>query len=187
MLEYIKITSPIDGEIIGRLKVGTMVLISGVVYTARDAAHKKMVQALEEGEELPFDIKGQTIYYMGPSLAPPGRVIGSAGPTTGSRMDIYTLPLLEAGLKAMIGKGGRSTQVGEAIRLYRAVYLVTIGGAGAFLSRTIRKAEVIAYPELAAEAVMRLEVEDFPAIVANDAYGSDLFATGRASYRREVV
>jgi len=187
LLEYINITSPIEGEIIERLKVGTMVLISGVVYTARDAAHKKMVQALEKGEKLPLDIRGQTIYYMGPSPAPPGGIIGSVGPTTSSRMDIYTLPLLDAGLKAMIGKGDRSPQVKEAISRHKAVYLVTIGGAGALLSRTIKKAEVIAYPELAAEAVMRLEVEDFPAIVASDAYGGDLFAIGRAGYRREVV
>ena len=187
MLEYVNITSPFDDEIIENLKIGTMVLISGVVYTARDAAHKKMVQALEEGKKLPFNIKGQTIYYMGPSPAPPGRIIGSAGPTTGSRMDIYTLPLLEAGLKAMIGKGGRSLQVREAIKKHKAVYLVTIGGAGALLSKGIKKAEVIAYPELAAEAVMRLEVENFPTIVAIDAYGGDLIAASRTDYRREVL
>jgi len=187
MLEYVKIKSPLDDVVVEGLKAGTMVLISGVIYTARDAAHKKMVQALEDGKKLPFDVNGQTIYYMGPSPAPPGRIIGSAGPTTSSRMDIYTLPLLEAGLKAIIGKGGRSPQIREAIKQYKAVYMVTIGGAGALLSKKIKKAEVIAYSELGAEAIMRLEVEDFPAIVINDIYGGDLFATNRASYRREVA
>jgi fumarate hydratase subunit beta len=187
MLECVKIYSPFDNAVVEKLKFGTMVLVSGVVYTARDAAHKKMVQALEEGKELPFEIEGQTIYYMGPSPAPPDRIIGSAGPTTSSRMDIYTLPLLAAGLKAMIGKGDRSLKVREAIKQHKAVYLVTIGGAGALLSKRIRKAEIISYPELAVEAMMRLEVEDFPAIVANDAYGGDLFTANRANYKREVV
>ncbi len=187
MLKYESIESPFSEEVLEKLKIGKMVLISGVIYTARDAAHKKMVQALEEGKELPFDVKGQTIYYMGPSPAAPGRAIGSAGPTTSSRMDIYTLPLLDAGLKAMIGKGERSPQVREAIKKHKAVYLVTIGGAGALLSKGIKKAEVIAYPDLAAEAVMRLEVENFPAVVVNDAYGGDLFAASRLSYKREVI
>ena len=183
MLKYVNITSPFDDEVIESLKIGTVVLVSGVVYTARDAAHKRMVQALEADKELPFDVKGQTIYYMGPSPAPPGRIIGSAGPTTSSRMDIYTLPLLDAGLKVMIGKGGRSSQVKEAIRRHKAVYLAAIGGAGALLSKTIKKAQIIAYPELAAEAVMRLEVENFPAVVVNDSYGGDLITASRISYR----
>ncbi len=186
-MDYMKIKSPLDDATVEKLRAGAMVLLSGMVYTARDAAHKRMVQALEEGGELPFDVNGQTIYYMGPSPASLGRIIGSAGPTTSSRMDIYTQPLLQAGLKAMIGKGGRLQQVREDIKRHKAVYFVTIGGAGALLSKTIKKAQVIAYPELAAEAVMRLEVEDFPAIVASDACGGDIFTTSRDSYKREVV
>jgi fumarate hydratase subunit beta len=180
LTDNLKIVSPIELEIIEKLRAGTRVLISGVVYTARDAAHQRLVQALERGEELPFDLKGQTLYYMAPSPARPGQVIGSAGPTTSSRMDTYTIPLLAAGLKAMIGKGSRSPEVIEAIRRYKTIYFVTLGGAGALLSKAIKKAEVIAYPDLAAEAIMRLEVADFPAIVANDIYGGDLFARARA-------
>ena len=185
-MDTINITSPITPEVIKGLKVGTRVLISGVVYTARDAAHRRLVQAIEEGEKLPLNLEGQTLYYMGPSPARPGQVIGSAGPTTSSRMDIYTLTLLDAGLKAMIGKGSRSDAVREAIKKHRAVYFVTIGGAGALLSKSIKQAKVIAYPELATEAIMRLEMEGFPAIVANDTYGDDLFLQGRARYRKEA-
>ncbi len=164
--------------------MGTRVLISGVVYTARDSAHQRLVKALDKGEQLPFDIKGQTLYYMGPSPARPGQVIGSAGPTTSGRMDGYTLPLIAAGLKAIIGKGSRSAEVREAIKKHKAVYLVAIGGTGALLSKAIKKAEVIAYHDLGVEAIMRLEVEDLPAIVANDIYGEDLFEQGRARYRK---
>lgn len=144
------------------------------------------MQAIEEGEKLPLNLEGQTLYYMGPSPARPGQVIGSAGPTTSSRMDIYTPPLLAAGLKAMMGKGSRSQEVREAIKKHGAVYLVTIGGAGALLSKAFKKAKVVAYPELATEAIMRLELEVFPAIVANDIYGDDLFLQGRARYRKEA-
>jgi fumarate hydratase subunit beta len=179
-----KIKSPIEEKVIERLTAGTRVTISGVIYTARDAAHHRIIQALERGENLPFDLAGQTIYYMGPSPAPPGRVIGSAGPTTSQRMDRYTPRLLAAGLKAMIGKGGRSAEVREAIRQYRAVYLAATGGAGALLARTIRRAEIVAYEELGTEAILRLTVEDFPAIVANDIYGEDLFEQGRAKYKK---
>lgn len=178
------IISPVDTEVIEDLTVGTRVLISGVVYSARDSAHQRLVEALKLGEQLPFDIKGQTLYYMGPSPARPGQVIGSAGPTTSGRMDTYTPPLIAAGLKAMIGKGSRSAEVKETIKKYKAVYLVTVGGAGALLSRAIKEAEVIAYPDLGVEAIMRLEVEDLPAIVANDIYGEDLFEQGRANYQR---
>jgi fumarate hydratase subunit beta len=178
------IKSPIEEEVIEKLTAGTKVTISGVIYTARDAAHHRIVQALERGEELPFDLTGQTIYYMGPSPAPPGRVIGSAGPTTSSRMDKYTPRLLAAGIKAMIGKGGRSVEVREAIKKHKAVYLAATGGAGALLARTIKQAEVIAYEELGTEAILKLTVEDFPAIVANDIYGEDLFEQGRAKYRK---
>ncbi len=178
------IISPIEEEIIEKLTVGTRVTISGVIYTARDAAHHRLIQALDKGEEPPFDLKGQTLYYMGPSPAPPGQVIGSAGPTTSQRMDKYTPQLLAAGVKAMIGKGNRSTEVREAIRKYKAVYLVTTGGAGALLARTIKRVEVIAYEELDTEAIRRLTVEDFPAIVANDIYGEDLFEQGKAEYKK---
>jgi fumarate hydratase subunit beta len=180
----INITSPIDAKIIEKLTAGTKVLISGVVYTARDAAHQRLIQALEKEEGLPFDLKGQTLYYLGPSPAPPGRLIGAAGPTTGSRMDKYTPRLLAAGMRAMMGKGNRSPEVREAIKKYKAVYFVTIGGAGALLSKAIKKAEVIAYQDLGAEAIRRLEVKDFPAIVANDIYGGDLFKQEKAKYQR---
>ena len=159
-------------------------LISGVVYTARDAAHQRLIQALEKGEKLPFDLKGQTLYYMGPSPARPGQAIGAAGPTTSRRMDSYTPRLIAAGIRAMMGKGSRSPEVKEAIKKYRAVYFATIGGAGALLSKSVKKAEVIAYEELGAEAVLRLNVKDFPAIVANDIYGGDLFEQGKAKYQR---
>ena len=179
------INSPIEAEIIEKLTAGTRVLISGVVYAARDAAHQRLIQALDGGKELPFDIKGQTIYYMGPSPARPGQVIGSAGPTTSRRMDIYTPRLIAAGIRAMMGKGNRSPEVREAIKKYKAAYFVTIGGAGALLSKSIKQAEVIAYEDLGAEAILRLEVENFPAIVANDIYGGDLFEQGKAKYQRE--
>jgi len=176
---------PIEEEVIeNRLVVGTRVTISGVIYTARDAAHHRLIQALDRGEELPFDLKGQTLYYMGPSPARAGQVIGSAGPTTSSRMDKYTPKLLAAGIKAIIGKGSRSTEVREAIKKYKAVYLVATGGAGALLARAIREVEVIAYEELGAEAIRRLTVENFPAIVANDIHGEDLFEQGRAKYKK---
>lgn len=178
-----KITSPIAPDTIEKLTAGTRVLISGVVHTARDAAHKKLAEALERGEELPFDIAGQTLYYMGPSPARPGQVIGSAGPTTSSRMDIYTPRLLAAGLRAMIGKGSRSPEVREAMKKYRAVYFVAVGGAAALLHKAVREAEVIAYQDLGAEAVLRLRLFDFPAIVANDVYGGDIFEQERARYQ----
>ena len=178
------ITSPLDAEIIEKLTTGTQVLISGVIYTARDAAHQRLVQALDRGDKLPFDISGQTLYYMGPSPAKPGQLIGSAGPTTSSRMDIYTPPLISAGVRAMMGKGSRSPAVKEAIRKYKAVYLATIGGAGALLAKSIKQVEVIVYEDLGTEAILRLSVENFPAIVANDIYGGDLFEQGKARYQR---
>ena len=159
-------------------------LISGIIYVARDAAHKRLIEALDKGIELPFDIKGQTVYYTGPSPARSGQVIGSAGPTTSSRMDAYTPHLLTVGLKAMIGKGDRSPEVKEAIKNHKAVYLVAVGGAGALLAKTIKQSEVVAYEDLGTEAILRLRVENFPAIVANDIYGEDLFERGRAEYHR---
>jgi fumarate hydratase subunit beta len=171
----LSITSPLDKETIARLRVGDMVDITGVVHTARDAAHKRLAEALAKGQPLPFELKGQTIYYMGPSPSPPGRVIGACGPTTSGRMDLFTPAVLEAGAKALLGKGERSERVKAALVKHKAVYLVTYGGAGALLANAVTKAEVVAYPELGPEAVMRLEVTNLPAIVANDIYGGDLF------------
>jgi len=178
------ISLPLTDNTIESLKAGDSLLISGVLYVARDAAHKRMVEALDKGEPLPFDIKGQTIYYMGPSPAPPGKVTGSAGPTTSSRMDVYTPRFLAAGLKGMIGKGVRSKDVKDALKKYKAVYLAAVGGGGALLSKTIIKSEVIAYPELGPEAILRIEVKDFPATVINDIYGGDLYAEGKKRYGR---
>ena len=161
-------------------------MITGVIYTARDAAHKRMIAALDSGGKLPFDIKGQVLYYMGPSPAKPGSVIGSAGPTTSGRMDIYAPYLLSEGLKGMIGKGSRSVAVKEAMKKHKALYFAAIGGAGALIARSIKKAEVIAYEDLGAEAVRRLEVENLLAVVVNDIYGGDLYQQGRTRYRTEV-
>ena len=182
-MSAIKITAPItDDSVIENLKAGDFVLISGVIYTARDAAHKRMVEALERGEELPFDLKGQIIYYAGPAPAKPGRPIGSVGPTTSYRMDPYAPRLLEAGLKGMIGKGTRNKEVIDAIVKYRGVYFGAVGGAAAYLARCVKEAEVIAYEDLGPEAVRRLVVEDFPAFVVNDVHGNDLYRTGRCQY-----
>ena len=184
-MDTMHITSPVDDEIIDKLTAGTQVLISGIVYTARDAAHQRLVQALDKAEKLPFGLDGQTIYYVGPSPARPGQIIGSAGPTTSSRMDAYTPRLIAAGIRAMIGKGARSPAVREAIKRHRAVYFAATGGAGALLARSIKKAEVIAYEDLGTEAIRRLSIENFPAIVANDIYGEDLFEQAKTKYRRE--
>ncbi|MBN1161818.1 MAG: Fe-S-containing hydro-lyase [Dehalococcoidales bacterium] len=177
-----KIALPLTEKDIENLKSGDSVLLSGVLYVARDAAHRRMVESLDKGETLPFDVKGQTIYYMGPSPAPPGKIIGSAGPTTSARMDAYTPRLLTAGLKGMIGKGVRSLEVKEALKKHQAVYLAAVGGAGALISRTIGKSEVVAYPDLGPEAVLKLEVKDFPATVINDIYGGDLYVEGKKRY-----
>jgi fumarate hydratase subunit beta len=178
-----KITSPISPEVVESLGAGDQLLISGIIYVGRDAAHKRMVETLDKGEKLPFDIKGQTIYYMGPSPTKPGHVIGSAGPTTSGRMDVYTPRLLAAGLKAMIGKGLRTDKVKEAIKEYKAVYLASTGGAAALIAKAITKSDTIAYEELGPEALLRLEVKDFPAIVINDCKGGDLYQEGKANYR----
>ncbi|MGQ9823791.1 MAG: Fe-S-containing hydro-lyase [Desulfotomaculales bacterium] len=182
--EIVKITPPLTEEDVMRLKAGQQVLISGRIYTGRDAAHKKIIELLTAGKQLPIDLKGQIIYYVGPAPAKPGQVIGSAGPTTSGRMDTYTPELLAAGLKGMIGKGTRSKEVKEAIKKYKAVYFAAVGGAGALIARKIKGARVVAYPELGAEAIYELEVEDFPAFVVNDVYGSDLYEEGRQKYTR---
>ncbi|MFP3898666.1 MAG: Fe-S-containing hydro-lyase [Dehalococcoidia bacterium] len=187
MPEARKIKLPLTDEILEDLRAGDNLLLSGVIYVARDAAHKRMVEALDRGESLPFDIRGATIYYMGPSPARPGRVIGSAGPTTSGRMDAYAPRLMAEGLKGMIGKGLRSEAVKEAMVKHRAVYLGAIGGAGAIISKTIKRAEVIAYEELGAEALRRLEVEDFPVTLINDIRGGDLYVKGKAKYRRATA
>lgn len=183
MADPIKLTPPLTDEVTMKLKAGDRVVITGVIYTGRDMAHKYMVEGHKKGEKLPFELKGQILYYTGPTPAPPGKPIGSAGPTTSYRMDKYTPILLELGLKGMIGKGPRGQEVKDAIKKYKAVYFAAIGGAGALISKTIRKAEVIAYPELGTEAVMRLEVEDFPAVVVNDVHGADLYRIGVEQYR----
>ena len=162
-------------EEIEELDIGDMIYISGEIYTARDAAHKRMSEALDKGQELPFDIKGNIIYYMGPSPARPGNVIGSAGPTTASRMDKYTPRLLDMGLLGMIGKGKRTDDVKDAVVRNKAVYLAAIGGAGALLSKCIKNSEVIAYEDLGTEAIRRLTVKNFPAIVVLDTKGGDLY------------
>jgi len=183
MAEVKKITLPLIDEVLEGLRAGDNLLLSGVIYVARDAAHKRMVEALDHGQPLPFDIKGATLYYMGPTPARPGRAIGSAGPTTSGRMDAYAPRMMAEGMKGMIGKGLRSQAVRDAMVKHRAVYLGAIGGAGAIISRSIKKSEVVAYEELGAEAVRRLEVEDFPVTVVNDVHGGDLYEEGKARYR----
>jgi fumarate hydratase subunit beta len=178
-----KITLPLTDKVLKDLKAGDNLLLTGVIYVARDAAHKRMVEALDQGKPLPFDIKGATVYYMGPSPARPGRVIGSAGPTTSGRMDAYAPRLIAEGLKGMIGKGLRAKAVKDAMVKHKAVYLGAIGGAGAMISRSIKKAEVVAYEELGAEALRCLEVADFPVTVVNDIYGGDLYEEGKAKYQ----
>ncbi len=183
MTEPIKLHPPLTNAVIESLRAGDRVVISGVMYTGRDMAHKYMVEGHQKGEKLPFDLTGQILYYTGPTPAPPGKPIGAAGPTTSYRMDKYTPTLLELGLKGMIGKGPRGQGVKDAIKKFKAVYFAAIGGAGALISKTIKKAEVVAYPELGTEAVMRLEVENFPAIVVNDVYGEDLYRIGVEQYK----
>ena len=184
MTNKIHITTPLTDEIISNLKSGDEVLISGTIYTARDAAHKKLIDSINSGENLPFDIKNAIIYYVGPSPKKPGDVIGSAGPTTSYRMDAYTPTLLDLGLKGMIGKGSRNKNVVESIKKNHAVYFAAIGGAGALISSTIKSSEVIAYEELGPEAVHKLTVENFPAIVVLDSNGNDLYIIEREKYKK---
>jgi len=179
----LQIHTPLSDDVVAGLHAGDAVSISGTLYVARDAAHKRLVEALAAGQPLPFDLRGQVIYYMGPAPAPPGWPIGSAGPTTSGRMDPYAPALLAAGLKGMIGKGGRSQVVRQAMQEHRAVYLACVGGVAALIARTVRAAEVIAYPELGAEALRRLEVTALPALVIDDIYGADAYEMGRERYR----
>jgi fumarate hydratase subunit beta len=180
-----EITTPLTDEIVEKLHAGDKVSITGVIFVGRDTAHKRLVAALDAGEPLPFDPQGQIIYYMGPAPAKPGDAIGSAGPTTSYRMDPYAPRLMEVGLKGMIGKGNRSMPVREKMRKHKAVYFGAIGGAGALIAKSIKAAKVIAYDDLGAEALRRLEVEDFPAIVVNDIYGGDAYEDGLREYSRE--
>lgn len=183
-MQVTRLVTPLTDQAIAGLKAGDRVLLSGVIYTARDAAHKRLVETLASGSELPLVLSGQVIYYAGPAPARPGQVIGPAGPTTSSRMDAYTLPLLAAGLKGMIGKGNRSPEVRQAIMSCRAVYLVAVGGAAALISERIKKMELVAYADLGTEAIYRLEVEHLPLVVANDIHGGDLYEQGVAAFRK---
>ena len=177
------IIPPLDVAAVSVLRAGDRVLISGTIFAARDAAHRRMVEALHRGEPLPIELRGQIIYYMGPTPARPGRAIGAAGPTTAGRMDPYTPELLDLGLKGMIGKGRRSQTVREALVRHKAVYLAAVGGAGALLAQHIVAAEVAAYEDLGPEAILRLTVEGFPAVVINDIYGNDAYEMGQALFR----
>ncbi len=180
-----EITPPLTDADVESLKAGDRVRITGVLYTARDAAHGRLLPLIEKGETLPIDVRGQIIYYTGPSPALPGTVVGSIGPTTASRMDKYVPALLKLGLKGTIGKGYRSQPVKDALRQFKGVYFGAIGGAGAVLSQFVKKLEVVAYEDLGTEAVRRLEVEEFPAIVINDCHGGDLYQDGMKAYARQ--
>jgi fumarate hydratase subunit beta len=183
MSEPIRLQTPLSDKDVERLKAGDRVLITGVIYTGRDAAHKRLFDLLRDGKNLPFDIRGQIIYYVGPTPSKPGHVFGSAGPTTSYRMDAYSPTLIEKGLKGMIGKGMRSDAVKEAMKKFKAIYFAATGGAGALLAKRVKKAEVVAYEDLGPEAIRRLEVEDLPVIVINDVRGNDLYIEGEKTGR----
>jgi len=179
------ITTPLTDDVVESLHAGDRLLITGVIYTGRDAAHKRLVELIDKGEPLPIDLRGQIIYFVGPTPAKPGQVIGSAGPTTSGRMDAYSPKLLDLGLKGMIGKGARNEAVREALKRNKAVYLGATGGAGALLAQRIRSAEVVAYDDLGPEAIRRLEVQEFPVVVIDDMYGGDLYVDGRRKFERK--
>ncbi len=185
MAEPVRLKTPLSDQDVEKLNIGDRVLISGVVYTGRDAAHQRLFDLLKTGKDLPIEIRGQIIYYVGPTPAKPGQVIGSAGPTTSYRMDAFAPALIEKGLKGMIGKGMRSDQVKEAMKKYKSVYFAATGGAGALLAKRVKKAEVVAYDDLGPEAIRRLEVADLPVIVVNDIRGNDLYVEGAKEYRKE--
>ena len=180
----IKLTTPITEKTARSLRAGDVVLITGTIYTGRDAAHKRLCELLAKGESLPIDVKNSVIYYVGPTPAKPGRAIGSAGPTSSYRMDPYAEPLLQQGLRVMVGKGSRGKEFKELLKKYGGVYLSAIGGAAASISETIKKCEVVTYEDLGAEAIHRLEVEDFYAIVTYDSQGNDLFEQGIEKYKK---
>lgn len=180
-----RIKTPLTDEAIRDLRAGDDVLLTGVIYTARDAAHKRLVTLLDKGEPLPFDMKGATIFYVGPTPPKPGKVIGSAGPTTSGRMDPYALRLMEHGMKGMIGKGKRSQAVKDAMAKHRAVYFAGLGGGGALAAQCVKSVKLVAYEDLGTEAIRELYVEDFPLIVANDIYGGDAYEEGRAKYEKK--
>jgi len=185
-MENKKIAAPLTREAARELRAGDSCLISGVIYTARDAAHKRLCELAAQGKELPMDIKDSIIYFVGPTPAKPGQAIGSAGPTTSYRMDAYSPTLIGLGQTGMIGKGKRGPEVVAAMKEHGAVYFGAIGGAGALLSKCIKKAEIVAYEDLGAEAIRRLEVEDFPVIVVIDSLGNNLYETGRENYLKTV-
>jgi len=178
----IELNMPLDKETVRKLKAGDEVRINGVIYAARDAAHKRMIELLRDGKPLPFDIRNQVIYYVGPCPAKPGEVIGSAGPTTSYRMDAYAPKLIELGLSGMVGKGMRNDEVISAMVKHGAVYFGALGGAGALIARSIISEEIIAFPDLGTEALRKLQVKDFPAIVVIDSYGENLYVSGRQKY-----
>ncbi len=180
-----RIETPVSDEVIAKLRAGDKVYITGYLLTGRDSAHKKLIDLIKEGKQLPIDIRGQLIYYVGPTPARPGKPIGSAGPTTSYRMDSYAPTLHSLGLKGTIGKGERSEEVKESLKKYKAIYLAAVGGAGALISKSILESEVIAYPELGPEAIRRIKVKEFPCIVINDMYGGDLYEEGKKAYRRD--
>ena len=179
------VQAPLDEATVKSLRAGDRVVMTGKIYAARDAAHKRLVAAMQRGEALPLPLSGQVIYYVGPAPAKPGSVIGPAGPTTSGRMDPYTLPLLERGIAGLIGKGSRSEEVKEALVRHRAVYFGAVGGASALLARQIRSSRILAYPDLLSEAVRELEVEEFPLIVINDCHGGDAYLAAREAYRSD--
>ena len=183
MTEYINLKTPLSDSAVEMLEAGDKVKISGTLYTARDAAHKRLVEMIKSGKSLPFDLKGQLLYYVGPAPAKPGYEIGPAGPTTSYRMDTYTPIFLKMGLKGTIGKGGRSEEVIEAMKKYKAVYLAAVGGAAALIAKRIKKVRIIAFEDLGPEAIRELEVENFPAIVVNDIKGRDLYKIGSDKYK----
>ena len=174
---------PLTNDMIQALHIGDKIFISGTIYTARDAAHQRLIELVKEGKELPFNLSGQIIYYVGPTPPKPGDPIGSAGPTTSYRMDTYTPTLLKLGLKGMIGKGARSREVINSIKKYKAIYFAATGGAGALISKAIKKAKIVAYEDLGPEAIREIEVENFPVIVAHDVHGNDLYTDGKKRYR----
>ena len=184
MAKTVYLNTPIDSNDLIDLQIGDKVFITGTIYTARDAAHKRLVALLDKGEKLPFDPQGQVIYYVGPAPTPPGKAIGSAGPTTSYRMDPYAPALLDVGIKAMLGKGPRDESVINSMIKNKAVYLAAIGGAAVVMANSIKKADIIAYEDLGAEAIRKLEVENFPCIVANDVNGNDIFDEGVKKYKR---